>query len=183
MVSLGQHSPRKALCSTLHANRPVRSWEICFQMVELMLELMWESLCNPRLGRESGKAGLREGVNEMRSAWYASTQVDAMAHRQRLTWVTPGGSSRTFAPAKNRLCCVKEVKWCCDMSVKWYRQSSETGLHPARFMRPNGAAESAEVDHILTELVRKCIAGLKTHACSPSPNILTKHWCSHGASN
>lgn len=40
----------------------------------------------------------------MRSAWYASTQVDTMAHRQRLSpGFTPGGGSRTFAPAKNRL--------------------------------------------------------------------------------
>lgn len=41
--------------------------------------------------------------------------------------------------------------------VKWYRQSSETGPHAACFIRPNGAAASAEVDHILTELIENFI--------------------------
>lgn len=50
------------------------------------------------------------------------------------------------------------------MTVKWYRQSSEMGPQPARFMRTNGAAESAEVDHILTELVENASPVKKTHA-------------------
>lgn len=53
-------------------------------------------------------------VNEMKSAWFASSQVDAMAHggvsacgvSPGLLWVQ---SSRTCASARNKLCCVKEV--------------------------------------------------------------------------
>lgn len=117
---------------------------------------MWESLCNPRLGRESGKAALREEVNEMKSA------LCLHAGRHDGTWrrlgsVSPGllweKNSRTFAPAKNKLCCVKEVHWCCNMMAKRYRQSSEMGPDPVCFMRPNRAAASAEVDHFLSQLV------------------------------
>lgn len=60
------------------------------------------------------------------------------------------------------------------MMVKWYRQSGEMGPQPACFMRPNGAAAFAEVDHILTELVEILFCGVNVHR-SLSPNILTKH--------
>lgn len=56
-----------------------------------------------------GKAALRGEVNEMKSAWYAFTQVDTMAHGS-VSAVSHLGysewSCRKSATARNKLCCV-----------------------------------------------------------------------------
>lgn len=98
MVSLGQHSPRKALCSILLANRPVRSWGIFFSDALTYAEAHVTSqetshgldcLCNPNPSRVSGKASLRDVVNEMKSARCASMNVFTWGAWQHLCSVLP----------------------------------------------------------------------------------------------
>lgn len=59
--------PRGSICQEISSaacctpvSLPGHGRGICFQMVELMVEIMWECLCDPRLGWNSGKAALRE---------------------------------------------------------------------------------------------------------------------------
>ena len=145
----------------------------------------WCNLCRRSCERASAIHGLGGGIRESRaceeggSAWYASAQVDVLAHGSISTCsVSPGllrgEGSWTCAAAKNKLCCVREVNWCCNVMVKWYRQSSETGPRPAGFMRLNGAAASAEVDHILTGVVEILFYQVNAHVAQVQtswPNI------------
>lgn len=103
----------------------MRSRGTCFQMVELMSALVWESLCNPCLGRESGKVALREEANETRSALHAYTPWLQAASRQVLTLEEK---------------CSLDI-WICPKIIP-------SNASSALFI---GAEIAGKVDHILTE--------------------------------
>lgn len=87
-----------------------------------------------KIMRWSLPASPRRSAQQQRRRWHLGL---------RLTWVgrwevVEGGEAGHLLHCQKyiyiyKLCCVKEVNWCCNVTVKRYRQNSETAPHPACF--------------------------------------------------